>query len=210
MSIVLIGATGRTGRLVAQRLHEAGMPFHALIRDAAKRDVVESLGGVAVVADLLGDFSHAFERMHTVIFAAGSAESEGSQQETSIDRDAVIRSVDYAKQHGARRFVVVSALLAFDPEGASEAMRHYASMKREADDYVVASGLDYVVLRPGPLDMERASGTIALTSDAGSRIPVAREDVAAVTVDAVRLAITNKVIGFTGGAMPIADALAQA
>lgn len=210
MSIVLIGATGRTGRLIAQRLHAAAMPFHALIRNAAKRDEIERLGGTPIVADLLGDFSHAFERMDTVIFAAGSAESEGQQQEISIDRDAVVRSVDYAKHHGVRRFVVISALLAADPEHASEAMRHYSRMKREADDYVVASGLDYLVLRPGPLDMEPARGTIALTTDASARVPVARDDVAAVTVEAVQRGIKHAIIGFIGGTMPIADALALA
>ncbi|MGF6782080.1 NAD(P)H-binding protein [Paraburkholderia sp. GAS334] len=47
------------------------------------------------------------------------------------------------------RFVVINTLLAYAPERAPEALRHYARMKCESDDYLIASGLDYLVLRPG-------------------------------------------------------------
>lgn len=46
---------------------------------------------------------------------------------------------------------MISTLLAYAPERAPEALRHYARMKCESDDYLIASGLDYLVLRPGTL-----------------------------------------------------------
>jgi uncharacterized protein YbjT (DUF2867 family) len=209
MSILLIGASGRTGRLVAEKLHEAAIPYRATVRRAEKGAEFHRLGGQPIIADLAGDFSHAFAGATTVIYAAGSAETDGAEQERLIDRDAVIKSADYAKQHGAELLVVISALLAFEPERSPEALRHYAQMKRESDDYVIASGLDYLVLRPGALTMERGAGTIQIVSDAGSRcVPVAREDVAEVVVDAIRVKLVNKVIGFVGGGVPIRDALA--
>jgi len=209
MSILLIGASGRTGRLLAEKLHAAAIPFRALIRNAARDNEFRQLGATPFVADLSSDLSQAFEGAHTVVYAAGSAENEGEEQERLIDRDAVIKSVDYAKRLGVTRFVVVSALLAYQPERSPETLRHYSQMKREADDYVVASGLDYVVLRPGALTMEPGVGTIHIVSNAESpREPIAREDVAEVVLYVLKAGLVNKVIGFAGGTVPIGDALA--
>lgn len=209
MSIALIGATGRTGRLVAEKLHRAGIPFRALLRDEAQRAHFEGLGASAVIVDLAQDFCAALAGAQTVIFTAGSAETEGVEQERQIDRDAIIKAVDHAKQHGADRFIVISALLAYAPERAPDALRHYAQMKRASDDYLIGSGLDYLVLRPGTLTMEPGTGTIEIVTDAQSaRAPLAREDVADVVLEALRVGLVNTIVGFAGGSEPIADALA--
>jgi uncharacterized protein YbjT (DUF2867 family) len=210
MTILLIGASGRTGRLIAEKLHDAASPYRALIRNPARSDEFSRLGASPVIADLNGDFSHAFEGARTAIYAAGSAETEGPDQERLIDRDAVCKSVDYARQHGVKRFVVVSALLADDPEHSPELLRHYARMKRESDDYVVASGLDYVVLRPGTLTMDPGVGTIRIVSDARSaHEPMAREDVAGVVIEVLNLGLVRKVVSFAGGDVAIRDALLE-
>ncbi|CAD6534192.1 putative sugar epimerase YhfK [Paraburkholderia hiiakae] len=209
MNVLLIGASGRTGHAVAQKLHVAGIPFRALIRNAAKAGEFRGLGAETAIADLSSDFSHAFEGIHAVVYAAGSAETEGADQERLIDRDAVIHAANYAKQSGVNRFLVVSALLAFAPDRAPAALRHYAQMKQESDDYVIASGLEYVVLRPGALTVEPGVGTIQIVSDVTpSHAPVAREDVAEVVVEALRAGLSRKIIGFAGGKDPVAKALA--
>lgn len=211
MSILLIGASGRTGHLIAEKLHAAAMPFCPMIRNPAKSEEFLRLGATPVIGDLSADMSEAFEGASTVIYAAGSAETEGEEQERLIDRDAVIKSADYAKERGIKRFIVVSALLAYEPERAPAALRHYSFMKRESDDYVVASGLDYLILRPGALTMEAGAGTMQIVSDATSpREAIAREDVADVVVKALTLNLARKVIGFAGGQTPILDALATA
>lgn len=211
VSTLLIGASGRTGELVAEKLRETGTPYRAMIRNAAKRAEFERRGARTVIADLATGFSHAFRGVDTVIYAAGSAETEGADQERLIDRDAVMKSADYAKQHGASLLVVISALLAYDPQQSPQALRHYAEMKRESDDYVVASGVDYLILRPGALTTDPAAGTIELVSHPGPTLaPVAREDVAIVLVEAIKAKLTNKVIGFSGGTTPIRDALQRA
>ncbi len=209
MSILLIGASGRTGRLVATKLHGAGIPFRALIRNDAQRGYFSDLGASVVIGDLTRDFTDAIAGVHTVIYTAGSAETEGAEEERLIDRDAIKKAVDYAKQQGVDRFIVVSTLLAYAPERAPEALRHYAQMKRESDDYVTGSGLDYLVLRPGTLTMEPGTGTIQIVPDAESaREPVSREDVAEVVLEALRAGLVKKIIGFAGGDEPIDNALA--
>jgi uncharacterized protein YbjT (DUF2867 family) len=99
-------------------------------------------------------------------------------------------------------------VLEYEPERSQQTLRHYAQMKRESDDYVIASGLDYPVLRPGTLTMEQGAGTIQIVSDVEPlRAPVAREDVAEVVLGALKAGLANKVIGFAGGSMPIGEAL---
>ncbi len=209
MSIALIGATGRTGRLVAEKLHGAGIAFRALLRDETRLAHFEGLGASTAIVDLAQDFGAALAGIHTIIFAAGSAETEGAGQERQIDRDAIVKAVDYAKQYGADRFIVVSTLLAYAPERAPDELRHYAQMKRASDDYLIGSGLDYLVLRPATLTMEPGTGTIEVVTDAQSaEAPVAREDVANVVLEALRLGLVNRIVGFAGGSEPIDDALA--
>ena len=207
MTVLLIGATGRTGRRIAKRLHDRGYAFRAVYRRAEETPYFESLGAQTAVCNLAGDFSDAFVGTEAVIYAAGSAEAEGAEEERQIDRDAVKKTADYAKAHGVGRAIIISAIGAFQPR-PEDPLYHYSLMKREADDYVVASGLDYVILRPGRLSDDPGVGTIELaTGWSAWAPPVSREDVAAVAVHALASAIQNCIIGFVGGTVPIEEAL---
>jgi uncharacterized protein YbjT (DUF2867 family) len=165
MTVLLIGATGRTGRFIAHKLSQARIPFRVLIRNPQQQDDLTHLGAEVVVQNLNTDFHHALKGIDTVIYAAGSAETEGAAQEQQIDRDAIIKTADYARQQGIQRLILISALVATDASYTPEALQHYVEMKREADDYVIGCGLNFVLLRPGPLTMEPAQGTIKLTDN---------------------------------------------
>jgi uncharacterized protein YbjT (DUF2867 family) len=207
---LVIGANGRTGRHLVKHLRAAGEPVIAMVRDPAQADRFEALGASVHVHDLDEDFAPAFAGAHTVIYAAGSAEDQGEVEEQAYDRDAVIRSCDYARAaSGVKRIVVISALIAAAPDQAT-ALRHYSFMKRASDDYVVASGMPYLILRPGPLDDTPARHRVALVDGPiPVQPPVSREDVALLAVHALAAGIENRIIGFTGGDTPIEAALRQ-
>jgi uncharacterized protein YbjT (DUF2867 family) len=207
MTTLLLGATGRTGIHIATRLHKAGRAFRALVRDPRKQRVFADMGAQAVVGDLAGDFSSTLDGIDTVIYAAGSAESEGEAHERAIDRDAAIRTIDLAVERKVRRFVLISAISAENVELAPEHLRHYAQMKREADDHLLGQRMQYLILRPGPLNDEHGHGRIALASSPTDRTPVSREDVAHLTVRALDLGVRNRVITFVGGDVPIDSVL---
>jgi uncharacterized protein YbjT (DUF2867 family) len=208
MKVLLIGAHGRTGRHIARQLRAAALPFKVVLRKSAHRGEFAALGAEIVLGDLTHDFSHAFDDVTHVVYAAGSAESEGVNEERAIDRDAVQRTADYAKRRRAQQLVVISAISAYWPESNSLALRHYSKMKREADDYVQTSGVPYVILRPGPLSDETGRGTIALaTRRSESALPVSRDDVARVTVACIKRGVRDEVIGFVGGDVPIDEVL---
>lgn len=208
MKVLLIGANGRTGRHVARQLRAASLPFKVLLRKSTQRGEFAALGAQIVLGDLTHDFSHAFDDVTHVVFAAGSAESEGVNEERAIDRDAVQRTADYAKRRRTQQLVVISAISAYWPESSTLQLKHYSKMKREADDYVQASGVPYVILRPGALSDETGRGTIALATDRNaSTLPVSRDDVARVTVACITRDVRDEVIGFVGGDTPIDVAL---
>jgi uncharacterized protein YbjT (DUF2867 family) len=208
MNILLIGAHGRTGRHIAAQLHAASLPFKVLLRKSAHRGEFAALGADIVLGNLTEDFSHVFDDITHVIYAAGSAESEGVNEERAIDRDAVQRTADYAKRRHTRQLVIISAISAYWPERSPLALRHYSKMKREADTYVQKSGVPYVILRPGALSDENGRGTIALATErVANALPVAREDVARVTLECIRRGTRNEVIGFVGGDVPIGEVL---
>jgi uncharacterized protein YbjT (DUF2867 family) len=208
MKVLLIGAHGRTGRHIAAQLHAAALPFKVLLRKSAHRGEFAAFGADIALGDLTEDFSHVFDDITHVVYAAGSAESEGVNEEREIDRDAVQRTADYAKRRRTQQLVVISAISAYWPERSPLALRHYSKMKREADVYVQKSGVPYVILRPGALSDESGSGTIALATDRGANpLPVAREDVARVTLECIGRGTRDEVIGFVGGDVPISEAL---
>jgi uncharacterized protein YbjT (DUF2867 family) len=203
MTVLLLGATGRTGIHIATRLHLAGRAFRAMVRDPRKQRPFAGMGAQVVLGDLTQDFSSAFSGIDTVIYAAGSAESEGESFERAIDRDAAVRAVDLAVEHKVRLFVLISAISAEDVNIAPNALRHYAQMKREADDHLLSRKIQHLILRPGLLNDERGHGTIALAGSPTDRTPVAREDVALLAVRALDLGVHNRIITFVGGRVPI-------
>jgi uncharacterized protein YbjT (DUF2867 family) len=208
MNVLVIGAHGRTGRHIARQLHARSIPFKVLLRRAAHEPEFAALGAAIVLGDLAQDFSDAFDAEVThVIYAAGSTGSGGREEERQIDRDAVKQTADHANRLGVRKLIVISSLSAPWPELLPSGL-HYSQMKREGDDYVEASGVDYVILRPGELSDERGVGTIALASERQANpLPVAREDVATAAVESLANDLSRKVIGFVGGPTPIAQAL---
>jgi uncharacterized protein YbjT (DUF2867 family) len=211
MKVLLIGAHGRTGGIIARRLYEESWPYRAFLRKSAHKSEFAAMGAEIVLGDLTHDFSHAFDGITHVIYAAGSADTEGVQQEREVDRDAVMRTADYARRRRVQQLIVVSALSAYHPERSSFALRHYARMKREADEYVTRRGVPYAILRPGPLSDAPARGRIALADeDTAFMPPVSRDDIAELALRCITHGVTDRVIGVVGGIIPLDAALRAA
>lgn len=210
MKVLLIGAHGRTGRLIARRLHDEAIPFRAMLRKSAHKSEFAAMGAEIVLGDLTNDFSHTFDDITHVIYAAGSAETDGVHEQRAIDRDAVMRTADYAMRRRVQQIVVVSALSAFHPERMPLALRHYSRMKREADAYVARRGVPYAILRPGSLSDVGARGAIALADECTQVMPdVSREDLAHLALRCIALGVTDRMIGLMGGSEPIDAVLKQ-
>lgn len=186
MEILVAGAHGNTGQRILDLLAKDGHTVRGMIRDADQSSTIESLGATPVVADLEGDLNEPVKGVDAVIFAAGSGSKTGPEKTVDIDQEAAKRLVDTAVEHGAKRFVMLSSMGTIDPEAGSESMRHYYRAKRNADDHLRESSLDWTIVRPGGLTDDDGTGMIEAAEELGHRGKISRDDVAAVIVQSLR------------------------
>ncbi|MFC5712611.1 SDR family oxidoreductase [Thalassorhabdus alkalitolerans] len=188
MRVLIVGANGKVARHSLRHFkdsdkHEAV----AMIRKEEQASELKELGAAeTVIADLEGDISHAFNGIDAVIFAAGSGPHTGADKTVLIDLWGAIKTIDEAKKQGVNRFVMISAINVDDPEEAPEKMRHYVVAKKLADDHLKASGLDYTIVRPGPLTNDDPTGQLLIEEKIGHRNgEITRGDVGHVVFETV-------------------------
>jgi uncharacterized protein YbjT (DUF2867 family) len=187
--LVLVGgATGRTGRLVAQLLGERGYAVRGMTRDpeAARR----TYGGTVewVKADVRDPASlrAAFAGATSFINAVGTESGGGDNGPEQVSYLGTKNLVDAAKAAGTRYFGLVSS-------GGVESARAYiakglrdgATWRYKGEEYLRESGLAYTIVRAGGLRDFPAgeNGILLLQQDAVPPGLITRGDVAAVMVE---------------------------
>lgn len=184
---LIIGAAGQIGRLLVPMLTTAGMPVRAMVRKAEQQAEMEALGAEAVIGDLEGDFSAAFEGCDRLVFSAGSGAGTGADKTLLVDLWGALKSIELARQKGIQHYVMISARNAGDPEQGPPAIRHYLVAKHVADKGLIDSGLHYTILRPGRLLDEEGSNRFRVDRPENPEDQViSREDVAAAVVYSLR------------------------
>lgn len=134
--ILLTGATGNTGQVVAERLRERGLPFVGLVRSEARKRELNARNIDAIMGD--------FDDPPSLIRALTGIEVAYlvcTPDELLIPREvAFIRA---AKQAGVRRIVKCSAFWA-DLTGITQNLRAHGAIEAE----LIGSGLEYTIVRP--------------------------------------------------------------
>lgn len=208
MKVLVAGAHGQVGRHIVRLLAERGHEAHAMIRDEAQASEIRDLGGEPIVADLEGEVAHTVEGCDAVIFSAGGGPGNSAEKKETVDRQGAVKLVEAAREHGARRYVMVSAMGAADPESGSEGMQPYLFAKAHADQALHESGLDYTIVRPGKLTDEPGTGTVEAAVSLGRRDEIPREDAARVIVAALDKENTfGKIFEVLSGDTPVEEAL---
>ncbi|SFD40479.1 NAD(P)H-binding [Lentibacillus persicus] len=169
MKILVAGANGHTGRLLIKFLNEDGHEPYGMVRKEEQKQGIEELGGTPVLADLESDVGYAVKGMDAVIFAAGSGSSTGPEKTTDVDRDGAINLVKATENLGIKKFVMLSSIGAgrdvkkLAPD--NERMQHYLQMKKEADEYLMSTELDYTIVRPGGLTHDPGTSKIEVADE---------------------------------------------
>lgn len=186
MKTLVIGANGQIGRMFCRKTHQAGFPLRAMVREPGQATWFQEQGIETVVADLEADFQGALHGCDQVVFSAGAGAKGGPDKTLLVDMYGAIRTVDFARDQGIQRLIMVSAMRSMVPQSAPEFLRPYAAAKFAADHYLMTSGLPYLILLPGRLTDESASRRIRTIRDESLPITVSRENVAECLLAALR------------------------
>lgn len=195
-TVLVTGASGRTGLEILRELNDTPVRVRALTRSAANRaSLTEAGAGEVVIGDLLdpADARDAVAGCDAVLFAAGSNLSTGLFRPGRIvDGDGVINLVEAAVAEGVSTFVLQSSI----GVGSSRlgmpwwarwiVLRWTVREKARAERALRDSGLGYVVFRPGWLTDEPATDDVLLTEGGGPTTgSIPRADVARLMVAAL-------------------------
>ncbi len=182
MKVFVIGANGQIGKQVIHLLQESKEHnVRAMVRDEAQVSALKENGIEAVVANLEGsveDIASAAEGCDAVIFTAGSGGHTGPDKTLLVDLDGAVKSMEAAEKVGANRYVMVSAIQAHNRDSwANSPIKPYMVAKHFADKALIASKLNYTIIRPGGLVNEAGTGNVSIGENL-QRDSIPREDVA--------------------------------
>lgn len=213
MIVLVAGANGKTARSLVRMLVEEDHKVRGLVRKEEQLSEVEQDGAEPVLVDLEeeveGDVGRAVEGCDAIVFAAGAGPGSGAARKETMDYGGAVKLIEAAERHGVRRYLMLSAMGAADPESGSEEMRPYLSAKARADERLQSSGLDYTIIRPGSLTNEPGTGRIDAALSLGRRGEISREDVAAIFAATLEAENTfGKTFEALSGDTPIREAIA--
>lgn len=187
--VLIFGASKGTGLEIARTLTAMGIPVTAFVRPSSDTSALEELDHVAfAVGDALvpdqvrAAFDSDYHR--AVVSTLGCRSCDGARPDFEGNRNVV----DAAVATGVNRFVLITVIGAGDsadapPWIARWFLREVIELKTQAENYLMTSGLDYTILRPGGLKDSAGTGRGVLSNDRTSMGIISRIDLAALTVE---------------------------
>ena len=184
MNVVIVGGHGKIALRLEKLLAERGDSPRGIIRKTEQADDLEAIGAEPIVLDIenVDDIDDALAGADAVVFAAGAGPGSGPARKRTVDYGGAVKLADAARSQEISRYVMVSSIGSNRPETWSDQMRPYQEAKAEADKYLMESGLDYTIIRPGGLTDDPGTGNVQV----GERLDygkVTRDDVAAVIAE---------------------------
>jgi len=190
-TVLVAGATGRTGSQIVLQLQQQGFQVRALVRDADRAadklgpDVELAVGDVSDPATL----APAMAGVDRVISAIGASAKEGPGSPQFIDYEGNNNLIDAAVAADAKQFLVVSSMgVTHEDHPLNKIMGNVLIWKMKNEDYLRNSGMGYTIVRPGGLH-DKAGGEQLIVfeqTDTVKIVGISRADVAAVCVAAIQ------------------------
>ncbi len=185
--VLIVGASRGTGLEVARLLAARGEPVTAFVRPGTDMAGLLQLRLKLYKGDVLDPRSvegaFASGNFRAVIDTVG-----GRRGEPRPDYHGTRNLVDEARKAGVTRFIFVTAIGCGDSRGTVgpkvlEFLGAVLEEKTLGENYLMASGLDYTILRPGGMTHDPASGTAIRTEDRKAMGVINRADLARLVVE---------------------------
>jgi uncharacterized protein YbjT (DUF2867 family) len=199
MKALVVGATGETGRRIVRVLVGKGIPVKALVRDRPKAQEMLPSTVELVTGNVLdrASIEAAIADCTVLLCATGARPSFDPTGPYQVDYEGTKNLIDVAKGNNIEHFVLVSSLCVsrfFHPLNLFWLVLWW---KKQAEDYLIKSGLTYTIVRPGGLKSDDTDDRALVMAPADTlfegnipRLRVAEACVAALTVPAAR----NKIV----------------
>jgi uncharacterized protein YbjT (DUF2867 family) len=166
MTALVVGATGQTGRQIVRQLVDKNIPVRALVRNLESAKQVLPPEVELVIGDVLKPetVENACLDCNVLFCATGAAPSLDPTGPYQVDYQGTKNLVDAAKARGVDRFIIVSSLCVsqfFHPLNLFWLILYW---KKQAEEYLQQSGLNYTIVRPGGLKNEDNRDNIVMSS----------------------------------------------
>ncbi len=201
-TILVAGASGRTGRFVVRHLQDDGLRFRAMTRNRA--EAVKRLSA----ADPAVDWNRidwiecdvrdpkqvvaAMRGVDSVISVIGANTVGDDNSAEFVDYDGVRNLVDAAVREKVQQFVLLTAIGVTDPAHPfNKATKGALGWRFRGEEYLRASGLTYTIVRPGGL-VNEPTGQKGLRLEQGDhwrpllRSTLSRDDLALLLIESLR------------------------
>jgi len=214
MDVVVAGGHGKVARHLLGLLAQRGDRGRGLIRNPDHAGDVTATGAEPVVIDLeradAQELAGAIAGADAAVFSAGAGAGSGPERKRTVDLGAAVKLIEACRVAGIRRYVMVSAMGVELPGASSGPMKPYMDAKREADEALRDSDLEYTIVRPGMLTDEPGTGEIEVGTPLERRGSVTRADVAATLLAVLDEPGTGGItFDLLGGETPITEAIAD-
>ena len=183
--VLVAGATGVVGGLLARKLLAAGFAVRAIGRNQEKLAALSALGAEAIALDLRDEagVARACEGVAQVFSSANNVLGQGAASPNRVDLQAHDVLCNAARDAGVKRFVYLSF------RGLKgELPVDFFRVKQEIEERIRRSGIPYVLIRPSAfmdiwsmilLDDMRKKGVAVLFGDGQNAVNfISCEDVA--------------------------------
>lgn len=177
--VLVVGATGRTGSLIVERLLERGVSVRALVRNAAKGaevlppDVPQFVGDVSRDESLKEPMAGAGA---VIIATCGTAARDNPAE--LVDYHGTRSLVEQAAAAGVGLVVFISSIYASRPEHYQDVEPTSLGWKARAEEVIRRSGIPYCVIRSGWLTDGAGGEPLAVSQGDTAEGRISRADLA--------------------------------
>lgn len=182
--IFLAGASRGVGREIANCLTAQNQKVKALLRSDASRGELEATGIEVVKGDALNvaEVEAAMlgsQAISAVISTIGGLPKEEQRADYLGNKNLI----DAAVKAKVSKFILISSIGSGEsvvalPPKALETLGEILIEKEQAEKHLIASGVTYIIIRPGGLKSEPATGNGVVTEDYKVAGSIHRADVA--------------------------------